>query len=34
MIASSEKKLTCVVGRGDAEKAAQLIHDAFELSAT
>jgi aspartate kinase len=32
MIASSEKKLTCVVSRQQADKAAQLIHDAFELS--
>ncbi|HEY9719676.1 MAG TPA: aspartate kinase [Trichormus sp.] len=32
MIASSEKKLTCVVSRNDAQRAAQLIHDAFELS--
>jgi len=31
MIATSEMKLTCVVGRADAEKAARLIHDAFEL---
>jgi aspartate kinase len=31
MIASSEKKLTCVVASGDADRAAQLIHDAFEL---
>lgn len=33
MIASSEKKLTCVVSRSDADRAAQLIHDAFELDA-
>jgi len=32
MIASSEKKLTCVVSRTDAQRAAQLIHDAFELN--
>jgi len=32
MIASSEKKLTCVVSREQAQKAAQVIHDAFELS--
>jgi len=32
MIASSEKKLTCVVSRDQAQKAAQVIHDAFELS--
>jgi aspartate kinase len=32
MIASSEKKLTCVVSREQAERAAQLIHDAFDLS--
>jgi aspartate kinase len=31
MIASSEMKITCVVAREDAGKAAQLIHDAFEL---
>ena len=31
MIATSEKKLTCVVSRGDADRAAQLIHSAFEL---
>jgi aspartate kinase len=31
MIATSEVKLTCVIGRNDAEKAAQLIHEAFEL---
>lgn len=31
MIASSEMKLTCVVNKADAEKAARLIHDAFEL---
>ncbi|HEY9792513.1 MAG TPA: aspartate kinase [Candidatus Obscuribacterales bacterium] len=33
MISSSEMKITCVVGREDAEKAASLIHDAFELGA-
>jgi aspartate kinase len=32
MIASSEKKLTVVVGRAEAEKAALLLHEAFELS--
>jgi aspartate kinase len=32
MIASSEKKLTCVVSRKEARRAAQLIHDAFELA--
>lgn len=31
MIASSEKKLTCVVAKNDADRAAQLMHDAFEL---
>lgn len=31
MIASSEMKITCVVSRSDAEKAANLIHEAFEL---
>ncbi|MBX9877904.1 MAG: aspartate kinase [Candidatus Obscuribacterales bacterium] len=31
MIATSEMKLTCVVSQADTEKAAQLIHDAFEL---
>lgn len=31
MIATSEMKLTCVVKRDDAERAAKLIHDAFEL---
>lgn len=31
MIATSEMKLTCVVGRSDATKAANLIHSAFEL---
>jgi aspartate kinase len=31
MISSSEMKITCVVSRDDAQKAAQLIHDAFEL---
>jgi aspartate kinase len=31
MIATSEKKLTCVVAKGEADKAAQLIHDAFDL---
>ena len=31
MISSSEMKITCVVSRADAQKAAQLIHDAFEL---
>lgn len=29
MIATSEMKLTCVVSRADADKAAQLMHDAF-----
>jgi aspartate kinase len=33
MISSSEMKITCVVGRDDADKAAALIHDAFELGA-
>lgn len=32
MIATSEMKLTCVVGQADAEKAAQLIHDTFDLN--
>jgi aspartate kinase len=31
MIASSEMKITCVVSREQAQQAAQLIHDAFEL---
>ncbi|HIA51637.1 MAG TPA: aspartate kinase [Candidatus Melainabacteria bacterium] len=31
MISSSEMKITCVVSRGQADKAAKLIHDAFEL---
>ncbi|HEY9788622.1 MAG TPA: aspartate kinase [Candidatus Obscuribacterales bacterium] len=31
MIATSEMKITCVVAREHAEKAAKLIHDAFEL---
>lgn len=31
MIASSEMKITCVVSRAQADKAAKLIHDAFEL---
>jgi aspartate kinase len=31
MISSSEMKITCVVARQDAEKAARLIHKAFEL---
>lgn len=31
MISSSEMKLTCVVSRSEADRAAQLIHDAFEL---
>lgn len=31
MISSSEMKITCVVSRDEAQKAAQLIHDAFEL---
>ena len=31
MIATSEMKLTCVISKDDAQKAAQLIHDAFEL---
>ncbi|MBI4534243.1 MAG: aspartate kinase [Candidatus Melainabacteria bacterium] len=34
MIASSEMKLTCVVNKADSEKAARLIHDAFELETT
>ena len=32
MISSSEMKITCVVSRADAEKAANLMHEAFELS--
>ncbi len=32
MISSSEMKITCVVARADAQTAAQLIHDAFELT--
>jgi aspartate kinase len=31
MISSAEMKITCVVSRNDAQRAAQLIHDAFEL---
>lgn len=31
MIVSSEKKLTCVVSRAEADRAAKLIHDAFQL---
>jgi aspartate kinase len=31
MIATSEMKLTCVVSRNDAQRAAKLIHDGFEL---
>ena len=31
MISSSEMKITCVVSRDQAEAAAKLIHDAFEL---
>lgn len=31
MISSSEVKITCVVSRSQAQKAAHLIHDAFEL---
>lgn len=31
MISSSEMKITCVVSRGQADKAAKLIHEAFEL---
>lgn len=31
MISSSEMKITCVVSREQAQKAARLIHDAFEL---
>ncbi len=31
MISKGERKLTCVLSRHDAEKAARLIHDAFEL---
>lgn len=31
MIATSEMKLTCVISQADAEKAAQFIHDAFDL---
>jgi aspartate kinase len=33
MISTSEMKLTCVVSRADAENAARLIHEAFELDA-
>jgi aspartate kinase len=32
MIGSSEMKLTCVVSKEQASKAARLIHDAFELN--
>lgn len=32
MITTSEMKLTCVVGKKDAERAAQLIHKAFDLA--
>lgn len=32
MIASTEMKITCVVGRSQARKASELIHAAFELS--
>jgi aspartate kinase len=32
MIASSEKKLTCVISRSEAKKATQALHDAFELA--
>jgi aspartate kinase len=31
MISSSEMKITCVVSRADADRAANLIHDAFDL---
>ncbi len=31
MISSSEMKITCVVNRDQAQKAARIIHDAFEL---
>ena len=31
LISSSEMKITCVVSRDQAQKAAKLIHDAFEL---
>lgn len=31
MIATSEKKLTCVVSRGDADKAARIMHEVFNL---
>ena len=31
MIASTEMKITCVVARSQAQKAAKLIHEAFEL---
>jgi aspartate kinase len=34
MIATSEMKLTCVVSRADADKAAQAIHDAFQSDNT
>jgi len=34
MIATSEMKLTCVVGKQDAEKAAKIIHKAFDLEAS
>jgi aspartate kinase len=33
MIATSEMKLTCVVEKGQADKAAKIIHDAFDLNA-
>jgi aspartate kinase len=33
MISSTETKITCVVSRDDADRAASLIHDAFELGA-
>ncbi|MBC8000764.1 MAG: aspartate kinase [Leptolyngbya sp.] len=31
MITSSEMKITCVVARGEADKAAKMLHDAFQL---
>lgn len=31
MISSSEMKITCVVGRDEADQAVKLIHDAFQL---
>jgi aspartate kinase len=34
MISSSEMKITCVVSRDEADKAAKLIHETFELHGT